>query len=327
MKQVLFFYLLLISILCSGQDIHFSNILHNKILTNPSLSSSPSENNTVGIIHRIQGKSISVPYKTYGIWLNKTINPEFLNNDIAGYALIATNDIAGDGNLQDINISLSGSYTKFLLQDRFAVSLGYGIGITNRSIDFSSLTFGSQWNGHSFDPGASQNEPYITSSFYYLDMNAGISAFYIVSEQIQIDGGIALDHIKEPKETFYVNTNQLSRRVSVYISSRIRKENLQFSPGAIYLRQAGTYELIFGSDVMYSISEYTIGGGLWYRWDRDIIPSLMIAKGKFELTFAYDTNIGIMHPASMYQGGMEISVRMTFGNKQQNKYDCDEVEF
>ncbi len=160
-----------------------------------------------------------------------------------------------------------------------------------------------------------------------MDMQAGISAWYQVSELLQFDAGVALDHIREPKETFYVSNNQLSRKVSIYLSSHIRKEIIRFSPGAIYLTQSGNHELIFGSDVHFIISGFTLGGGLWYRWNRDIIPSVRMASGRFELTFCYDTNISVMHPASLYRGGMEMSLRITLDREKTDKYDCDEMKF
>ncbi len=326
MKRITLIFLL-VPMLCFSQDIHFSDILHNKIFINPSVSSLPTEINNTGIIYRCQGKSITVPYKTYGLWLEKKLNLKFLQNDKAGYALIASNDIAGDGNLQKVRILLSGSYAKTLMDKKLVVALGYGIGITNQSIDFSKLTFATQWNGNFFDPAAAQHEPYANSSIFYLDMYAGLSAFYSASDKLRFEGGIATDHLKEPKETFYTSKNQLGRKVSVFVSSRIINEQLQFTPGAIFLTQSKNSEILFGSDILYHISDFTIGGGLWYRWRSDIIPSLRIAKQRLEFTISYDTNIGIMHPASLYRGGMELSVRISLDKKKVNKYDCDEMEF
>ncbi|PLW98000.1 MAG: hypothetical protein C0593_06975 [Marinilabiliales bacterium] len=319
--------LLLLPFYTLAQDIHFSDILQNKIFLDPSVTAIPANSNTAGIIYRNQGRSITTPYKTYGLWYSSALNPKFLRKDKMGIALAASHDGAGDGNLQQTRINLCGSFAKSLMADRLYVSLGYGIGITNRSIDFSKLTFASQWNGHTFDPSAPQNEPYQNSSIFYMDMMAGISALYRISNQISVEGGVALDHISEPKETFYVDRNQLGRKIFTYSNMRIAMEKIVYSPGVAFISQSGNREFLLGSDVTILISEVYIGAGLWYRWNSDIIPSMMIMMNNLELSFSYDANVGIMHPASKYRGGMEVSLIVSMNHKKRGKYDCEEVEF
>lgn len=327
MRYSFYIFLLLIPGYLFGQDIHFSNTQANLQFINPSMSANPGTDNRIGIQYRNQGRSISSPYQTYGCWMEKTIHPRFLKNDMAGYSIIATHDNAGDGDLQQTRIMVGGSYAKNLYEGKLFVALGYALGITNRSVNYSALLFPSQWNGHSFDPGLPQQEAYKNSSFFYTDMSAGISVHALLSESISLLAGVSLDHLTEPKETFYAGENRLGRKINLHGSIHISSGRTQYTPGVIYTNQSGSYELLMGSNFSTTAGGIELKYGIWYRWNRDLIPIIGIEANRYELTMAYDINVGTMHQATLYMGGIEISLAIHLSNHKTDKYDCEQMEF
>jgi type IX secretion system PorP/SprF family membrane protein len=309
----------------NAQEIHFSQITNHQLLINPAYTGHFTGDFRIGTGYRSQGESLSVPYKTFAAWgdfKHEFAKPE---KGAFGLGLYLYNDIAGEGSLQTTSGSLSAAYIKgFNADNTFRAALGFSVGVINRTVNISSLTFDSQWNGTIFDPSIANGEPFNGNSLFAPDFNFGGLICWEVNENLYTSIGSALFHINRPKLTFYEAENRLEPRLVIHalVKNRIN-DRLQVNPGFYYSAQQGVDVMIIGANLLIIDNEVKFLTGLWYRYERDIIPQLGLLINDFLIQFSYDANVSKLHLASNYRGGFEISLVKIFTTKP-SRYGCSD---
>ncbi|HPE58618.1 MAG TPA: PorP/SprF family type IX secretion system membrane protein [Bacteroidales bacterium] len=323
-----YLYIILFSqatLLLNGQEIHFSQINHPEILINPACTGHFTGNFRIGTGFRSQSKSVSIPYETFTAWgdyLHEFKKPE---RSSLGLGVFLYDDNAGEGSLHTTSGYITVSVIKGFNQDNsFKAALGFSVGIINRTINISRLVFDSQWNGTFFDPSISSGEPFSGNSLFAPDFNFGGLACWEISKNLQTSIGTSLMHINRPKLTFYEVENRLEHRLIVHGTAKHRiNEWLQVNPGFYYSSQQGVDIMMFGANMLIIKENMKFLTGLWYRFERDIIPHLGVMAKNFLIEFSYDVNVSKLHLASNYHGGFEISL-ITIFSKKPSRYGCSD---
>ncbi len=297
-----------------SQDIHFSQFYNSPLIINPALTGNINEEFRAGLNYRNQGESITVPYKTFSVFLDSKLIPNFLRRSEIGIGGLFYNDNAGDGNLQNSTGMLFSSFTKgFNRHNTFLATIGFSVGFFNRSVNFAELTFDNQWNGTSFDPTLLSNEPFKNSSVFAVNFNFGMLISYSFSRKIIAILGASLSHINQPKVSFYESDNRLDQKYIFHGEVKVElKKSVSISPGFMYSIQGENYEALFGSNISFGENDLKINCGLWYRFERDIIPVVGLIYDNYYLSLSYDVNISNLQKASNYGGGYEISLIKSF---------------
>ena len=141
-----------------------------------------------------------------------------------------------------------------------------------------------------------------------------------------MEAGAALHHINQPKISFYDADNRLNMKLIIHARAEIKVDDkLTVAPAAFYSVQANTTEVIFGGNLYYAMSDIRLIGGLWYRWSRDVIPAVGLEFRLYKFMLSYDVNVSALHPASNYQGGVELSLIKVF-RKKTSRYPCSEFK-
>lgn len=311
--------------LIHAQEIHFSQITNHQLLINPAYTGHFNGDFRIGTGYRSQGESLSVPYKTFSAWGD--YRHEFAKSESSaiGLGLYLYNDNAGEGNLQTASGYLSASFIKgFNADNSFRAALGFSVGVINRTINMPGLVFDTQWNGTIFDPNIANGEPFTGNSLFAPDFNFGGLICWEINENLYTSIGSALYHINKPKLTFYEAENRLEPRLVIHalVKNRIN-DQLQINPGFYYSAQQGVDVVLFGANLLIIEHDLKFLTGLWYRYERDIIPHLGVIVRDFLIEFSYDVNVSKMHIASNYRGGFEISLVKIFSTKQPG-YRCSE---
>ncbi|MCD4747655.1 MAG: type IX secretion system membrane protein PorP/SprF, partial [Bacteroidales bacterium] len=139
------------------------------------------------------------------------------------------------------------------------------------------------------------------------------------------------NHINKPKESFYDDDNRLQRKLIIHGSLlAYLNEKLVIKPEAMFSTQAGTSETVFGANVIFEVKDIKLYCGIWHRLLRDIIPVAGLEYNNFTFLFSYDVNISDLHPASNYQGGLEISLikKFCYSNQRSTKrHPCKFLDF
>lgn len=296
-----------------AQEVHFSQFYNNPLLFNPALAGHFDGSLRLGAAYRNQGAAISVPYTTYSAWGDAHLEPERLQRSAIGTGLHLYNDNAGDGGLSTTSGTFAASFIRSFNGDNTVkAALGFSIGILNRKINFSKLIFDNQWNGTVFDPNVASGEPFTSSSIFAPDFNFGGVVCWKINEKINTNIGLAMHHINRPKLTFYDDENRLEQKIVAHAQVFVQvDETFEIRPAVFFATQQGANELMAGADLFIHRGDVALIAGLWYRLERDIIPSVGININGLVVQFSYDVNVSRLHLASNYRGGMEITLIKT----------------
>ena len=189
-KRVIYLFILSSIILRDsfGQDPTFSQFYANALYLSPSFAGATAEYR-IGMNYRNQWPSVPGVFHTYSISFDKAM-PNFNS----GIGILATYDVAGEGNLSTTNIGLLYSYD-FNINKEWHIRPGVNFKFYYLGLDISKLIFSSQMT-------ASGTSPPITPPPFdnVADVDFATSAL-VYNERMW--AGFTLDHLLTPKTSFY----------------------------------------------------------------------------------------------------------------------------
>jgi type IX secretion system PorP/SprF family membrane protein len=348
--HIVLFFLLSLSVQLNGQDLHFSQFYEQQLFLNPALNTSNACGGRAGMIYRDQWNQFNSPFKTMSVYFEGIARPSFLINDFIGYGAYIYQDVAGDGSLKTAGGQANFSFKHFLgyKRDTVYVSLGFGIGGAQRSVDFTKLTFASQWNGVNIDPGLPPELVDQNNKNGFLNLDFGLVFYYskydVASRHSKYNFqlGASISHINQPDISFLNSGERLNYKINVHgrFSGNIGGK-LRFIPGFLYSNQQPYNEILCGADFRQFLqnvnlsrnsnrnsrgSSIALSYGIWFRFSelRDIIPKVIFSMGGFDLGLSYDISLLNKYEASPYRGGFEISLSKNFNcNKRWYSWGSD----
>jgi len=320
MKQQVKFYvaglvLLFAALQGTAQDLHFSQFFNSPLTTNPANTGFiPDGNYRVGINYRNQWASIPVPYKTMSAFGDFQLFRDRLEYGWVGVGGVILRDQAGSGNLTSTKVYGSVAYHQLLGQSSL-LSLGFNVGSANKRVDLAKLTFGDQWNGKFFDSDLPTAEPITQSKVNYFDMQVGMNYAYFPTDNIYVNGGFSVQHVNKPHESFYEGNNQIDRRYIGFLNGIFKlNDQVILNPAAYYTRQAGSRELVMGTNAAYNLSgdgTKQVFGGAYYRLNDAFIFLVGYEISKVRMMFSYDVTASNLAVSNGRRGAYEIGIVYT----------------
>jgi type IX secretion system PorP/SprF family membrane protein len=291
-----------------GQDPTFSQFYANSLYLAPSFAGA-TEQYRFSINYRNQWPAVPGVFQTYSISFDKA-----LSDFNSGIGVLATYDVAGEGNLSTTNIGLIYSYD-FAIDDRWHIRPGITFKFYYLGLDIYKLVFNSQMTGTGTLP--SVNPPPFEN---VADVDVATS---VLAYNDRIWTGITFDHMLTPKTSFYGDEAVVPLKVNVFGGVQVLRktrllttvqESLSFAfnfqkQGAFYQSDIGVYyyknPLIFG---------------LWYRGiplvtsqaGDAIIGLVGIKTGQLHIGYSYDFTISNL--ISSTSGAHELSLIFEFNN-------------
>ncbi|MCB0637243.1 MAG: PorP/SprF family type IX secretion system membrane protein [Lewinella sp.] len=331
--------LLLFLVACSqawSQDQHFSQFYASPLTLNPALTGALQGKYRVSVIYRDQWRNaLDNPYQTFSAAADfrYTLNRYSKRyRDAFGVGVLFYNDKVNVSNFSTNQIMVSGAFHKALdpNSDQF-LSLGFQVGIAQRNINYSQLTFDDQFDGtNTFnDPTA---EVFPENNFAFADYQVGLHYSYTPERGIGVFAGAAMHHVMEPEISFYYLeqpeedrderlSTTLYRKYSAHLSLQIPiGESTQFLPRVLAYSQGPHLTLNGGANFRFlldDISGTALHLGGWARpvqdqddgWQLDAIVGMVgIETYNFLLGFSYDITGGQLNLNSRSQSAFEISV-------------------
>ncbi len=304
----------------SAQDIHLSQYHFDRLQVNPALTGLFNGDWQVALIHKQQYFSVpGVDYMTfsgsYDTKLKKTENP----NGFFSLGALFNYDQAGDSKLSLGSISINGSYTRKLFNGVFA-GLGAYVGGGQRSFDFGpDLEWDNQWNGTVFDPLRPSGESFDETSFFFLDLGAGVNIRLQGKDRTKLDLGVGGFHLNEPDYSFYTNSDvTLPVRTSLHALGVLKLGNpLDLYANGLIQDQGPYEETVVGGGLIIHISnkkarEVELQLGVATRLDDAIIPMVALGYDGWKGGFSYDMNTSPFKAATDEKGGPEFFLTYTF---------------
>ncbi len=296
------------SLRVQAQDPEFSQFYANPLYLNPALAGAtgcPKVNGS----YRNQWPAIGKAFITYSLSYDQYV--KFLHGGI-GLRLLA--DRAGNGNLNTTEISLMYAY-KFNITDHLQASGALEVGWYQRRLVWDNLKFEDMIdpvNGFVLPTSEKRPDNEIVSA---PDFSTGIFLAY----DDLIYGGIAVDHMTQPKVGFYAdNATQLDIKYTVHAGANIslhkngasEEREFSLSPNVLYQQQFKFHQLNVG---LYLTVDPFIGG-VWFRHNFEnpdaIIPMLGLNYKGFRVGYSYDYSVSRLKGAS--GGAHEVSASYQF---------------
>jgi type IX secretion system PorP/SprF family membrane protein len=291
-----------------SQDPEFSQFYANPLYLNPALAVAPVCPRLIGNF-RDQWPTIGGAFVTYSASYDQYV--DFLHG---GIGLLFTADRTGGGNLNTTALSLMYAY-KFNISEHLYASTALQVGYFQRRLVWENLTFEDMidpQNGFVLPTSEKQPDNLTVAA---PDFSAGVFLGY---DNI-VYGGIAVDHLSQPKIGFYAdNTSKLDMKITAHVGSVINlkgngsSEDKEFSisPNVLYQQQFKFHQLNLGLYLTYDF----LLTGLWFRYSFEnadaIIPMVGIHYKNLQIGFSYDATISNLKSAT--GGAYEASLSWQF---------------
>ncbi len=312
-----------------AQDIHFSQFFQSPMLLNPALCGQFDGSYRFGINQRTQWRSVTTPYSTFaaGVDANHITLPDgILNSEDGNFKEVPFHggvsfysDKAGDSQLKTTGFNVVGAQQfKAPFDKKATLAVGAMLGFTTMRIDYSNLTFDSQWNGVNYDPNTPPGEGFPRASRGYFNLNLGGVYMRPIDDKRSFTAGISMFNLSRPKQSFFNEGYvKLDGRFNVHGSyKQIINEQISIEPMALIMRQGKYTEFNIGGLVHYTLSQkpWTRNGlyaGLFVRAKDSAFFTAGLQYGSWNAAASYDINTSSLQPASNGRGGLEFSVLYT----------------
>ena len=182
-----------------------------------------------------------------------------LDLDQLGVGIMLYNDRAGSGNLMTTSVLASVAYHKVL--DRFnkhSLSLGVQGGLGQKQIDFSKLTFETQFDQtlEGFNPVAPNGERVGKTSIIYGNLNIGILWKSRFGKRVETYAGFAYANSVRPKQSFIGSNNRMDSRFAVHGGVNIGiGDYITLTPGFLFQTMNTARETNVGVAFGYKIND------------------------------------------------------------------------
>ncbi len=315
MKKVssLLFSVLFLTTFVKAQDIHLSQFNAAPITLNAANTGNFDGQFRVTTNYRNQWASVSAPYVTGIVSADFTLLKKKKN--FFGLGLTGIDDRSGTGELTNRKIYCSAAYHIHIGKSdtpKHYIHIGIQGGYINRTININKLVFANQYDPttHTFSNVSDESFNANSNSNYY-DLNVGAVWTSTFSKKFSMQGGVNFMHINNPKEMYLVFNSKTVSVVGSIVHALAQvnlNDKVSLSPTVLLMNYPTSSELTFGSSLNYSLDNFSIYCGAYYRANDAVIGLLGLQCKKVRLGFSYDINVSPLHAATNYNGAFELSL-------------------
>ena len=310
-----------------GQDIHTTQIQHHDYLYNPGLIGNFKGTLRMNLSSRSQWSGINKAFQTYSFSADGSLFGNKWKSGFLGVGLSANSDNAGNGFLKSsaVNLGLTGVVN---LNSKNTFSLGLLSSFNQSTINPESISWGTQFNGTSYDSNLPSYESFATNQFSYFDFSAGLVWSYSKKErriasydETRFQIGAAAYHLTTPNLYKGIEQDELFMRYAFYGKGffGLSQSNMALVPNLLVQLQGPNVEVIAGtyfririkeaSKVTGFVKESAFSLGANYRYGDAISPGVLFELSNYAIGLSYDLNISKLTPATNMRGGFEVTLR------------------
>lgn len=313
---IFIFFSFFTSSLCFSQDINFSQFYDLPLLRNPSLAGIYKGDMRITSAYRNQWQSVSAPYQTAALGFELRSSFRHESSDYFSMGVQLTNDVAGDSKLGKTQVLPMFTYHKLVYGPSNAyLSLGFMGGPVQQKFNPAALRFDDQFQNGAYSPLNPTSQTFSRTSLTYWDAAVGLN---LSSEVGFAKGyiGAAYFHFTQPRVAFdQLSEIRLNRKAVINAGINLPASDYDemFLYGDIFF-QGGNRQFQGGAMFLHHFltvaEEEDLGMGIggFYRWNDAFIPVIKFNWYKLSMGVTYDINISKLKPASIYRGGLEVSL-------------------
>ena len=309
---------------CHAQSYHFSQFYSTPLLNNPAFTGFTDGSFRASANFRSQWAQGSTPYLTTALSFDtRLLKNSISENNKAGAGIYFMNDQSSGGALQNNSIGFSAAYNLSL--DQFQEhTIGVGLqGVFNQQrIDYSKLSFESQYGSNGYDPSLPVGEPLNLGSKINFNVNAGIQYNY-KHDYNSFFGGVAIYNTFKPEDNIIDKEFQAPMRFSLLTGGQIAiGYDRTIYASLNYMKQAKASEITIGGAYGIQIGEdkrQEIDFGLWHRVKDALIPYVGYQLTGFQFGLSYDYTVSKIKTAGQVRNGYELTLIYTGNNDAEEK--------
>jgi type IX secretion system PorP/SprF family membrane protein len=304
-----------LSLIARAQDPHFSQFFNTHQLYNPAITGGFEDDVRVSAHYKSQWRSAGNGFTT------QAFNAEgnFLRNGNQSHAaagLFAMNDVAGNADWKTLYLMASGAYhLRTTAKDE--VSAGFQFAMLQRSLDFGSLKWDSQYDGIQYNPSLASGETLENAVIRRYDVGLGVNWKHEGKYNYSI--GYGARHFGQDISALAASTDRWPMRH--VIMGRINR-NVSFGKlhyEMLIQRQRRFMEITMGARCEYRFgqeSRYTrnatssaVFAGCYYRIRDAVSPVVGFEWKRFlAMWISYNIPLSGVNRIVGIAGGPEISV-------------------
>jgi len=324
-----------------AQDIHFSENYATPLMINPAMTGLFNGQVRVTGIYRNQWRSITqdAPFQTIGASVDIDAFKGIRAYDRISLGMMLYSDKAGDSQFSTNHINLSMSYNvSFGIHSEHALSVGAMGGFAQRSLSYTSLQFGSQFDGTGYNATIPSGEEltFANDNIFFADVSSGILYYYAPNERTNIYAGLGIYHMNRPSVNFIDgNFDRLQAKSSFQAGGRFSLgKDFDLVPSAYFLKQGPNMKLDVGTFFLFLFErsrsgEKAVGFGVFSRINGDeydyiasdaVIGALRLDINDITIGTSYDFNISTLkNGGTNGRGAVEIAVIYTSPARNRNR--------
>lgn len=323
----------------SGQDLHYTQFYNAPFQISPSQVGLFEGDVRIQGNYRNQWRTVPVGYQTITLAADKRFYSKKENQFFSG-GLGFNYDQAGDGQLNNTQINLMGSYTRRTGRKTY-VTLGGIVGLNQRAIDFGALTFGNTWDPITGrpDPSAQSGENFAAASNNFVNYSAGINFRFQAKDSVvlvdrldkrtKLDVGLGAFNLLTPNQSFDENLTPLTVRLTTYAFGTLQiSDNFDVVGSFLAQHQRPYRSFLYGAAIKWHLSRHpgrqlAAQAGANFRsheFGESWSPTAEIHYNSWRVGLSYDINTSDFQIATGRDSGPEISIRYIFKKPGLPKY-------
>jgi type IX secretion system PorP/SprF family membrane protein len=326
MKRIIYIIVVCWPLAMQAQDFHWSQIQMNPIYLNPAFTGFAKKANRITGIYRDQWRSVPVPYSTTHVsydrklWFNDETG---IRLGLGGQLLY---DQAGDGALSTFRPALNLAAGKYFNKSKQLVSIGVQGAWSRKQLDFSKLTFDTQYDGVVYNPDLPQGEVVAGDNAAYFDLGLGINFQSQIKENSSLDIGFSAFNVNRPGYIFLSGSEaNVAPRMMFYSKADVQlgQSSWQFNPGVYYQSQEKFQQTLLQTLFTVAVGKQTEGlqdtrltFGPGYRIGDAVVGYIGVCWKDLKIGFAFDGNVSGFNLATRGRGAYELAVNYEWEKKK-----------
>jgi len=312
-----------------AQDIHFSQFDMAPLQQNPALAGA-LYGVEANINYKDQWRTVGAPYKTFAFGYDMRLTKKRMTKGFMAMGFHLFADKAGDSKMGTTQGNFSLGY-HVQLDKKNTLGAAIQPGFFQRSIDFSGLQWGNQYDGMQYNYSLSSGEMQGTTSFTKYDLGAGLLWTYnntagdihvTDNHDINAHAGFSVFHLTTPKYSFLGSQEDIYMKFVLHggLTKSLGDSKVAIQPSFFYYRQGPAQEIYFGSMFRFlltqdskftgfkSASAFYLGG--YYRTRDAVTLRILYEYAGWGFGVSYDVNTSSLKDATNTRGGLELSLRL-----------------
>jgi type IX secretion system PorP/SprF family membrane protein len=239
-----------------------------------------------------------------------------LEDDILAIGISNLSYKSNNGGLQNNSFAGTISFHKVLDEQRFSrIGAGLQVAYTSKTVDYTKMTFETQFTPIGYDISLPTNEPTSGFSMNYLDYSAGIVYSYL-SGDINFYGGASISHLTKPAESYGAFSSHVPMTLTLHAGGSILVGDVNTLYGSVMhmrtsLSSQTTFGLVYGFNLNggqeNDASEFLVGS--WLRLKDAVVPYIGLKVGNIQGGISYDITTSQVSIANKGMGGLELSIQ------------------